>query len=123
MRTMSIIGIVLFALAFIIMVAFQQDAYESHSAVDTLAGWGYISVFYGIAFAIVVLVKSKSNSPTLTNKEQTTTEKLIEINNLRQKGILDEDEFQAMKIDLLKPRINNLNLLIFRKFIPQHYLM
>lgn len=98
---MSIIGIVLFALAFIIMVAFQQDAYESHNAVDTLAGWGYISVFYGIAFSIVVLVKSKSVN-ILPNKEQTTTEKLIEINNLRQKGILDEDEFQAMKIDLLR---------------------
>jgi Mn2+/Fe2+ NRAMP family transporter len=102
MKTMSIIGIVLFAFAFIIMVAFQQDAYESHNAVDTLAGWGYISVFYGIAFAIVVLVKSKSSTTTLTNKEQTTTEKLIEINNLRQKGILDEDEFQAMKLDLLR---------------------
>lgn len=98
---MSIIGIVLFALAFIIMVVFQQDAYESHAAVDTVAGWAYISVFYGIAFAIVVLVKSKSTL-ILTNKEPITTEKLIEINNLRQKGILSEDEFQAMKIDLLK---------------------
>jgi Short C-terminal domain len=101
MKTMSIIGIVLFAFAFIIIVAFQQDAYESHTAVDTLAGWGYISVFYGIALAIVGLVKSKSMATAIV-KEQNTTEKLIELNNLRQKGILSEDEFQAMKIDLLK---------------------
>ena len=52
---MSIIGLSMAGLSFICISAFGNPVdYES------AMGWGYFSVFYLIAFSIVVLIKSKN---------------------------------------------------------------
>ena len=61
-------------------------------------GWGYLGLLYAIPFAIVVLVQ--------TNKKETpdknVTQELLKLNELKEKGILSEDEFQSMKLNLLR---------------------
>jgi small-conductance mechanosensitive channel len=51
-KVMSIIGICLFVLSFLIISYYIN--YDSEAAV----GWGVIAVFYGLALSIVSLVNS-----------------------------------------------------------------
>ncbi|MFN4144984.1 MAG: SHOCT domain-containing protein [Runella sp.] len=100
-RTMAIFGIVWFLLSFLCIATMQQSAYYgTKSDIDALAGWGYLGVLYALAFAIVVASKVKASTPT---GEQNRMAKLIELSELRRRGILSDDEFQIMKIDLLRP--------------------
>ena len=88
---MSIIGIVWFSLSLICILAFLE------SDIETSAGWGMLGMLYAIPLAIVGLVKS--NKP---KKELNVTAELLKLSELKEKGILSEDEFQAKKKDLLK---------------------
>ena len=53
---MSIIGLVLFSLSLICLVAFNN--YLDYTAA---IGWGLYAALYGIAYAIVVLVHNKKH--------------------------------------------------------------
>ncbi len=89
---MSIIGIVWFSLSLICIVTFL------YSDMVAAAGWGILGMLYAIPYSIVGLVKSKDTSM----KEINATQLLIKLAELKEKGILTEEEFQAKKIDLLK---------------------
>jgi Na+/proline symporter len=105
-RVMAIIGIVWFSLSFFGLSITQQSAYadSSRDNIDSLAGWGFLAALYALAFAIVVVAKVKKPVQILSTPtaNRSTTAKLIELNELRQKGVLSEDEFHAMKLDVLK---------------------
>jgi len=91
MKVMSIIGIVWFSFSlFCIIVFFESD-------LDASAGWGMLGMFYAIPLAIVGLVTS--NKP---KKELNVTQELLKLSELKEKGVLSEDEFQAKKKDLLE---------------------
>ena len=92
MRIMSIIGIVWFGISLICVVGF------SINAKGAAVGWGMLGLLYAIPYSIVGLIQSSTKRQT----EKSTTQRLIELAELKEKGILSEDEFQAMKIDLLK---------------------
>jgi hypothetical protein len=92
MKIMSIIGIVWFSLSLLCILAFLESDLEAS------AGWGMLGMLYAIPFAIVGLVKSNKKE----NKEVSVMQELLKLNDLKEKGILSEDEFQAKKIDLLK---------------------
>lgn len=91
MKTMSIIGIVWFSLSFLFMMAFLN------TNMPASAGWGLLGMLYAIPFSIVGLVKSvqskKPNNPV--------TQELLNLYELKEKGVITEEEFQAMKMDLL----------------------
>ncbi|HNV62040.1 MAG TPA: SHOCT domain-containing protein [Candidatus Cloacimonas acidaminovorans] len=90
MKIMSIIGIVWFSLSLICILAFLE------SDIEASAGWGMLGMLYAIPLAVVGLVKS--NKP---KKELNVTAELVKLSELKEKGILSEDEFQAKKKDLL----------------------
>ncbi len=92
MKVMSIIGIVWFSLSFICMIAFIN------SNIEAAAGWGVLGILYAIPYSIVGLVISINAS----KKETTVTQELMKLMELKEKGVLSEDEFQAKKLDLLK---------------------
>lgn len=89
---MSIIGIIWFSLSLILIIAF------SNSDLEAAMGWGILGMLYAIPFSIVGLIKSKKK----TNEQFNVTQELLKFSELKEKGILTEDEFQAKKIDLLK---------------------
>jgi len=88
---MSIIGIVWFSLSLICIASFIESDLEAS------AGWGMLGMLYAIPLAIVGLVKS--NKPKI---ESSVTQELLKLNELKEKGVVSEDEFQAKKKDLLK---------------------
>ncbi len=115
MKTMSVIGIVLFSLSLFLMTMFIDE--DNEAAI----GWGLIATLYALAFAIVVLVKSNSKPkpvvefsagtpPAIPESMRPKTnmpitdmaDQLLKLNELKEKGILSEDEFQAKKSDILK---------------------
>ncbi|NCC98712.1 MAG: SHOCT domain-containing protein [Bacteroidia bacterium] len=89
MKVMSIIGIVWFSLSLICVLAFRN------SLNDEAAGWGMLGMLYAIPYSIVGLIMSNKT-------EKSTIQQLIELSELKEKGILSEDEFNAKKNDLLK---------------------
>jgi len=91
MKTMSVIGIVWFSFSLFCLIAF----FKTNMAASV--GWGMLALFYAIPYAIAGLIKSNEQS---TNKVS-VTQQLVELNELKEKGILSADEFQAKKIDLL----------------------
>jgi len=60
LKVMSIIGLVLSGLSWLIMAWFSDSEYISDW--EAALGWGYIAIFYLIAFSIVVLVQSSKHS-------------------------------------------------------------
>ena len=58
---MSIIGIVIFGISLVSIVALmpaEPNDYYDIDAVDAALGWGIISTLWGIAYAITCLVQS-----------------------------------------------------------------
>lgn len=106
MRVMAIIGIIWSVLSILCMGSVQEKAYTYSDSVDALAGWGYLGLIYALALAIVVVVQtSKSNTPKNTYGSigsPNITGRLIELANLRQKGLLSNDEFEAIKLSILR---------------------
>ena len=89
---MSIIGIVWFSLSLLCIAGLLA------SDMEAAAGWGILGMLYAIPYSIVGLVKSNN----VSKKETNVTQELIKLAELKEKGVLTEDEFQAKKIDLLK---------------------
>lgn len=95
LKVMSIIGIVFFSLAFFIIVLLLTSNPVGAS------GWGIISLFYAIPYSIVVLVISnKGNANTIDIANQ-----LVKLDDLRQKEIITEEEFNQKKSQLLKKKL------------------
>ena len=92
MKVMAMIGIVWFSLSILCIGSFQNN--RNNEAV----GWGYLGLLYAIPFAFVVLVQtSEKETP-----DKNVTQELLKLNELKEKGILSEDEFQSMKLNLLR---------------------
>jgi hypothetical protein len=92
MKVMSIIGIVWFSLSLLCVLGFFE------SELDVSAGWGFLGLLYALPYSIVGLVKSSKKQKIEFNSVQV----LKNLNELKEKGILTEDEFQAKKIELWK---------------------
>ena len=92
MKVMSIIGIVWFSLSLICIVSFTNGMN------DEAVGWGILGMLYAIPYAIVGLLKSNKKDKA----EISAIQELVKLNELKEKGILTDDEFQAKKVDLLK---------------------
>lgn len=131
LKSMSIIGIVLFTLSLFFMTMFIDE--DDEAAI----GWGLIGVLYALAYSIVVLVKSnkitkpdqnarivtssvvnsqRATPPPVSSQRATPppinsqkenlqvvdiTDQLLKLNELKEKGILTEDEFQMKKKEIL----------------------
>jgi hypothetical protein len=91
MKTLSIIGVIWFPLTLISSMAF------TYSDPKAALGWGMLGLLYAIPFAITVLIKTMK-----LEKGDQQIKELLKIKELKEKGILTEDEFQAKKMDLLK---------------------
>jgi len=90
MKTMSIIGIVWFSISLLCILAFYE------TDLDASTGWGMLGMLYAIPYSIVSLINSNKIG------ENSSYNDLIKLNDLKEKGILSEDEFNSKKIDLLK---------------------
>lgn len=93
MKVMAIIGIVFFSICVIsVMELADGELYEDAMAV------GLLGLFYALPFAIVVLVQvNKKDNPKID-----ITQELLKLNDLKDKGILSDEEFQSMKMNLLR---------------------
>lgn len=97
MKVLSIIGIVWFSFSLISVI------YFSNSDTYAAAGWGMLGLLYAIPFSIICLMRStKSPDSSAVNDFSTATIDLLKLNELKEKGILTEEEFQKKKEDLLK---------------------
>jgi len=91
MKAMSIIGIILFTL----LLFAVSDTMDTD--IETAVGLGCTAILYGLALSIVALInsnKQKKNRPTITQE-------LLSLNQLKEKGILTEEEFQIKKMQIL----------------------
>jgi hypothetical protein len=91
MWVMSIIGIVWFSLSLLFILAFMD------TDVDAAMGWGFLGMLYAIPYAIVGIVTTKKSK----KHEATSMQELISLNELKEKGILTDDEFQLKKQAIL----------------------
>ena len=92
MKVMSIIGIVWFTLSFLIIIALLGDNDN-----EAAAGWGILALMYALPYSITGVVLSSKNS----NAQRNTNAELLQLAELKEKGILTEAEFQAKKAQLL----------------------
>ena len=84
-RVLSIIGIVWFALCFLFIVTFLNDNVEAS------AGWGILCVIYALPLSIACFFLSRDKN------QEGMSERLLELNSLKEKGILTEEEFAQKK--------------------------
>jgi len=92
MKVMAIIGIVWFSLSILCIGSFQN------SLNDEAVGWGYLGLLYAIPFSIVVLVQTNKKEIPYKN----VTQELLKLSELKEKGILSEEEFQTLKFNLFR---------------------
>lgn len=93
MKVMAIIGIVWFSICMLCVISSTEEEiyYDAF-------GFGLLGLLYAIPFAIVVLVQvNKKDNPKIE-----VTQELLKLNDLKDKGILSEEEFQSMKMNLLR---------------------
>jgi hypothetical protein len=90
MKSMSIIGIVWFTLSLLCIIGFYESDLEAS------AGWGMLGMLYAIPLSIVSLVNSKKA------KNNNPYNELIKLSDLKEKGIISDEEFNAKKMDILK---------------------
>ncbi len=91
MKVMSIIGIVWFTLSmFFMLLLINED-------MEVAAGWGFFGLLYAIPYSITMLVLSDKQSKLNVN----TSDELIKLHDLKEKGILTEKEFNLKKAQLL----------------------
>ena len=95
MKVMSIIGIVWFSLSMLCVLGF------SDSDPDASLGWGILGLIYAIAFAIVALVQSLKRPRHHQQPQQTVYDHLLQLNDLKEKNIITEEEFNHRKQSLL----------------------
>ena len=93
MKVMAIIGIVWFSICILCVISsIEEEIY------DDAFGFGLLVLLYALPFAIVVLVQVNKKD----NLKIDITQELLKLNNLKDKGILSEEEFQSMKMNLLR---------------------
>ena len=93
MKVMAIIGIVFFSICMLGVIASAEEEVYDEALV-----WGFLGLLYALPFAIVVLVQvNKKDNPKIE-----VTQELLKLNELKDKGILSEEEFQSMKMNLLR---------------------
>jgi hypothetical protein len=93
MKVMAIIGIVFFSICMLGVIASAEE-----EVYDEALAWGFLGLLYALPFAIVVLVQvNKKDNPKIE-----VTQELLKLNDLKDKGILSEEEFQSMKMNLLR---------------------
>ncbi|MGE4456802.1 MAG: SHOCT domain-containing protein [Arcobacteraceae bacterium] len=91
MKVISIIGIVWFTLSmFFIFLLINED-------MEAAAGWGILGLLYAIPYSITMLVLSNKQSKSSIS----TSDELIKLHDLKEKGILTENEFNLKKAQLL----------------------
>jgi len=95
MKVMSIIGIVFFSICFIFMLAFWGDEPSNDEAAASIAFWG---ILYGIALSIVGTV---SASKKVRTQKIDLANELNKLANLKEKGIITEEEFNQQKVIIL----------------------
>lgn len=91
MKVMSIIGIVWFTLSMFFMLSLINEDMK------VAAGWGFFGLLYAIPYSITMLVLSNKQSKLNVN----TSDELIKLHDLKEKGILTEKEFNLKKAQLL----------------------
>jgi len=91
MKVMSIIGIVWFTLSMFFMLSLINEDMK------VAAGWGFLGLLYAIPYSITMLVLSNKQSKLNVN----TSDELIKLHDLKEKGILTEKEFNLKKAQLL----------------------
>ncbi len=93
MRTMSIIGIVIFLVSLIFIPLFAaQDKMKASG------GWGVIALIYAIPYSIVGIVKSgQKGQPSAANYDE-----IQKFHELFKSGALTEAEFNAVKKRILE---------------------
>lgn len=93
-KVMSIIGISLFTLSMICLVAFVGiEDYEG------AAGCGMMAIFYALPLSIVTLITSFK---TGKRSDSDSYDELLKLHSMIDTGILSEEEFNARKQKLLK---------------------
>ena len=112
LRVISIIGIILFSLSIIGLGSCDTDLPDSTNKINTLSGvdvanfqdeidtsigLGVLACIYGLVLSIVGVVSSKTKKNSATDVQL----RLLRFGQLRDKGILSEDEFEALKRELL----------------------
>jgi predicted membrane protein len=97
LKVLSIIGIIYFALCLlcILLLASGSDYFAS-------SGWGLLAVFYAIPFSIVTLVVSAKSKTEDTGSS--ISDRLVEIHDLKEKGILTEQEYLTQKAIILSSK-------------------
>ena len=96
MKTISILGIIFFSI--FILAYFSTDSPADGSEFENAFYCGFLGVLYGLASAIVVLVYCSKNS-NLGSVDIVT--ELAKLGELKEKGILTEEEFTNRKNKLL----------------------
>ncbi len=91
MKVMSIIGIVWFTLSMFFMLSLINEDMK------VAAVWGFLGLLYAIPYSITMLVLSNKQSKLNVN----TSDELIKLHDLKEKGILTENEFNLKKAQLL----------------------
>lgn len=120
MRTMSIIGIILFSLLFIELLCIPteftstledlealgalsstfdlgEELTEFSDSIYGLGGISLISIIFGFALSCVGL--SASRKKKISPKD--LTKELLDLGLLKERGILSEDEFEARKREIM----------------------
>jgi len=97
MKAMSIIGVVLFGLI-LLTTLFGRFLSVGYIHMGVEISISILGILYGLAFSIIILVKSKKRRAAITD----FNEQLIKLAELKEKGHLTENEFHTKKAQLLK---------------------
>jgi hypothetical protein len=92
MKIMSIIGIIWFILCLILSLTFAD--YDP----DASIGWGIFGLLYAVSYSIVGLTTSLNSSKRPYN----VTLELIKLAELKEKGLITNEEYLERKVELLK---------------------
>ncbi len=101
MLALGIISLVIAGLCFLTGmgqdVVFQQYAYFLMGLVLGVAGMGFL-----ILDRLNILIKKISEKPSNSSQKVSSTEKLLQLNNLHKQGFLTDEEFASKKEVLLQ---------------------
>ncbi len=100
MKTMSIIGIILFTIAVLWSIAIIYSAISYGFGIRLDKFFIFLVMLYAIPFSILVLVKSTKKRYHSTS--DSIADELTKLSELKDKGVLTEEEFNTKKEQLLK---------------------
>lgn len=103
MRTIKVMAIISIGWLVVMMSFMIKDDLNFNyiDAYETAIGVGFLSFLYSMAFSIVALVqslKTQKNIPIISNDYN---QELLKLNELKEKGILTETEFDEKKEQIL----------------------